>query len=346
MKGKWMGALQIGAVYVGTVVGAGFATGREIVEFFTRFGFIGLIGILMSGYFLIFFGAKIMRLSSRIGARSYQEFNEYLFGKYVGAVINVLTLIMLFGVTAVMLSGSGAVFEEQLGLSKLFGVSITILLAIFVIMMGLKGIFAVNNLFVPMMIIFSFILMVLSMQDTQFLERLVHIPFIEDRFQSIAAPFSYAAFNLALAQAVLVPVGNEIKDEKIVKWGGILGGIALTFILLSSHFTLMMLPNLESYDIPMAVVMKNVASAFYWIYVVVIYGEIFSSLIGDIFGLERQIKKYVPVKSIIIVLFIIAVASIISIVEYGKLLSYLYPVFGYISLLFLFLLWKKPLEEN
>lgn len=34
MKNKWYAAIQLAAVYVGTVVGAGFATGREIVVFF------------------------------------------------------------------------------------------------------------------------------------------------------------------------------------------------------------------------------------------------------------------------------------------------------------------------
>ena len=59
LKTNWGAVIQIAAVYVGTVVGAGFATGREIVEFFSRFGFIGLIGMLMSGYILIFLGFKV-----------------------------------------------------------------------------------------------------------------------------------------------------------------------------------------------------------------------------------------------------------------------------------------------
>ena len=62
MKTNWGAAIQIAAVYVGTVVGAGFATGREIVEFFSRFGFIGLISMIMSGYILIFLGSKLMGL--------------------------------------------------------------------------------------------------------------------------------------------------------------------------------------------------------------------------------------------------------------------------------------------
>jgi len=37
LKTNWGAAIQIAAVYVGTVVGAGFATGREIVDFYTYF---------------------------------------------------------------------------------------------------------------------------------------------------------------------------------------------------------------------------------------------------------------------------------------------------------------------
>ena len=53
---KMAGSFQIAAVYVGTVIGAGFATGREIVEFFTRFGFVGFIAILLKWIFIYYDG--------------------------------------------------------------------------------------------------------------------------------------------------------------------------------------------------------------------------------------------------------------------------------------------------
>lgn len=345
MKTNWGAAFQIAAVYVGTVVGAGFATGREIVEFFSRFGFFGFISILMSGYLLIFLGSKLMRTAAKIGAKSYQEFNEYLFGKYIGMIINVLMLFMLLGVCAVMLSGAGAIFEEQLGINKTIGIMVTITLSFIVMLVGIKGIFAVNTFVVPMMISFSFMLMILSMKMPNFLENFLYIPYVEDGWKTVITPFSYAALNLGLAQAVLVPVASEIKDDRTIRWGGILGGIALTLILISSHITLVMLPGLETYEIPMAVIMKNIASGFYWIFVLIIYGEIFTSVIGNIFGLERQLKRYISLPSVLIVSIIFIVTYFISLIDYSTLLSYLYPLFGYISLLFFILLWMKPLPK-
>lgn len=346
VKKDWSAAFQIAAVYVGTVVGAGFATGREIVEFFSRFGFIGFISILLSGYLLIVLGSKLMRIAAQINAVSYQELNTHLFGKWAGRIINIIMLFMLLGVSAVMLAGAGAVFEEQLGLSKNLGVFITIFLSFIVMMVGTKGLFAVNSFVVPIMICFSLMLMTFSVKQADFIDHLLFIPHAVDGWKGILAPFSYTALNLALAQAVLVPIANEIKDDWTIKWGGILGGAALTIILISSHFTLIMLPNLEQYEIPMAIIMKQIAPFFYWIFVLVIYGEIFTSVIGNVFGLDRQLKQFMTIPTLISISAIFFVSYIISLVNYSELLSMLYPLFGYISLGFFILLWMKPLDRS
>ncbi|WP_413301644.1 hypothetical protein AA0X95_22115 [Bacillus sp. 1P10SD] len=342
MRKNWPAAFQIAAVYVGTVIGAGFATGKEIVEFFSRFGFFGFISILMSGYLFIALGSKLMRIAAQINAKSYQEFNEYLFGKWPGRVINIFMLFMLLGVSAVMLAGAGAVFEEQLGLTKNLGVFLTIGLSIIVMLIGTKGLFAVNSFVVPLMICFSLILMSYSIQMPNFLDQLLFIPHAEDGWKSVVAPFSYTALNLGLAQAVLVPIASEIKDDWTIKWGGILGGMALTLILIASHSTLIMLPNLELYEIPMAIIMKNLAPFLYGVFVLVIYGEIFTSVIGNVFGLDRQLKQYMAIPTMVSVTAIFVVSYLISLVNYGTLLSYLYPLFGYICMTFFVLLWMKP----
>ncbi|WP_064092342.1 YkvI family membrane protein [Rossellomorea aquimaris] len=335
------GSFQIAAVYVGTVIGAGFATGREIVEFFTRFGFIGFIAILLSGYLFITLGTKIMLKSHEINAQSFEHFNEYLFGKVFSKFMNFVMMVMLIGVSAVMLSGAGAVFEEQLLLPKQLGIGITIALGFLTMMVGIKGLFAVNTFVVPIMIIFNLLLMVFSVKNSLFLESFLTIPHSDDGWKSVIAPFSYVAFNLAMAQAVLVPVASEVKDVQTIKYGGYLGGIFLTLILISSHFTLVMIPNVTQYEIPMAVVMKSFVSGIYVIYIIIIYGEIFTSVIGGVFGLEKQLTNYWKFSSVTTFSGIFLVIYSLSFFEYSKLLSYLYPLFGYMSLLFLILLWMK-----
>jgi uncharacterized membrane protein YkvI len=339
---KLAGSFQIAAVYVGTVIGAGFATGREIVEFFTRFGFVGFIAILLSGYLFITMGTKIMLKSHDIKAKSFEEFNEYLFGKWFSKFMNIVMMIMLIGVSAVMLSGAGAVFQEQLLLPKQLGILLTIGLGFITMMVGIKGLFAVNTFVVPLMIIFNLFLMVYSVRNAAFLDAFLMIPHAEDGWKSVVAPFSYVAFNLAMAQAVLVPVAGEVKDRETIKYGGYLGGFFLTLILISSHITLVLIPDVTQYQIPMAVVMKSFVAGFYIIYIIIIYGEIFTSVIGGVFGLEKQLTNYWKGSSLMTFTGIFLVIYSLSFFEYSELLSYLYPLFGYMSLLFIILLWMKP----
>ncbi len=343
VRGNWGAAFQIGAVYVGTIVGAGFATGREIVEFFTQYGVSGLVGIGISGFLFIWLGTRIMIIANRIQAISYKEFNEYLFGRKIAFLVNALMLLVLIGVTSVMLSGAGAVFHEQLGISYQIGILVTSAFSIFVMTYGIKGLFSVNMFVVPIMIFFSVVLAVeVLITDAS---SLLSTPGFESlSFKWMISPFLYAAFNLAMAMPVLVPLAKEMDNEKTLRWGGLIGGGALCLILFTSHISLSALPNVESFEIPMAEVMKNFMAAFYWLYIVVIYGEIFTSVIGNLFGLERQLKNVIKLPSILIVFGILSIAYVISQLGYGSLISFLYPLFGYMSLILLVLL-AKPMNQ-
>ncbi|MFS0861828.1 hypothetical protein [Fredinandcohnia sp. 179-A 10B2 NHS] len=343
MRGNWGAAFQIGAVYVGTIVGAGFATGREIVEFFTQYGIYGLAGIGISGFLFIWLGTRIMLIANRIQADSYKEFNEYLFGKKAAIIVNILMLLVLVGVSSVMLSGAGAVFHEQLGLSYQLGIFLTIILSIFVLLFGIKGLFGVNMFVVPIMIFFSVVLAI-EVIVTEPVSILQTVETEHTSYRWIISPFLYAAFNLTMAMPVLVPLAKEMKDEKTLRWGGLIGGGSLCLILLTSHISLSALPDVKLYEIPMAEVMKHFMFTFYWLYILVIYGEIFTSVIGNIFGLERQVRKMIKVPSLMIVGGILAVSYVISQLGYGSLISFLYPLFGYVSLIVLVLL-SRPIKH-
>lgn len=330
----WMRAIQIAFVYVGTVVGAGFATGKEIVQFFTQYGAIAVVTIAVSGGLFIFLGTRLMIMANRLHARSYEQFNAYLFGK-VSVVVNLFMFVVLFSVTAVMLSGAGAVFEEQLHMRADVGLALTMILAFVTMLFGLNGILSVNMIVVPLMIIFSFAISLMNGSD---------LVWTKPPLAAFFSPFAYVAFNLAMAQVVLVPLATEVKDEKTIRLGGVLGGVLLMFILLSSHFALSLLPHLQSYSIPMAEVVKRSLASFYGLYVVIIYGEIFSSFIAGVFGLHRKLALFFRKPVFVLIALLLAMYAF-SLVGYNALLSVLYPLFGYMSIIFIFLLFYRKMPS-
>lgn len=344
--------LPIAATYIGTVVGAGFATGQEILQFFTVYYHWGILGILVSSFLFIWLGKKMMVVSRRIGAYSYQELNHHLFGKYIGSVANIFVFIILFGVTAVMLSGTGAIFEEQLGLPYQVGIIVTLVLCFFVMLKGMKGIFIVNSLVVPMMLLFSVIILVkvgIMLQSSGSFSLFAQPIGTEaiTGWKWLGSALTYVAFNLAMSQSVLVPLGKEVDQEHALKWGGILGGIGLGFMLLASHFALAgLMPDVQQFDIPIAEVIKDFGWIILLLFLLVIYGEVFTTLIGNVFGLSRQITSLVQLPEKWLILMILLTSFVISQIGFSSLVSNLYPIFGYMGLALLFMLAVKKLPSE
>ncbi|WP_368654960.1 hypothetical protein AB4Y30_08025 [Ornithinibacillus sp. 4-3] len=336
MRNRKISILLLAATYVGTVMGAGFSSGKEIVTFFSVYGALGSIGIAISGLFFILIGTKIMIISARIGAYSYQELNKYLFGHNFARAVNLFIFFVVIGVTSVMLSGAGAVFHEQLGLPIQLGIIITLILSYITVLKGLNGLFAINSYIVPLMILFVlFVASSIAGEHPHLLVKNLLPVQLSDNLSWAGSPFAYAAFNLMTAQVVLVPLGKEIQDEHILRWGGFWGGLTLFFILLSIHFSLSVFPDTFHYEIPMAEVVQHFGTLIHVLFLIVIYGEIFNTVVGNVFGITRQLQSAFHLRYQHAVLIILFVIFLISQVGYGKLLSVLYPIFGYMGLFFL-----------
>ena len=116
MKNEGVTTFKVAAVYIGTIVGAGFATGQEVLQFFNRFGIWGLGGLAVATILFIVFGYIIMDLGRVLNARSHLEVIRYSGGNILGTFIDIVITIFLFGSLTAMIAGTGALFEQQLKL--------------------------------------------------------------------------------------------------------------------------------------------------------------------------------------------------------------------------------------
>lgn len=334
--------LQVGFTYIGTIVGAGFATGQEILQFFTRYGWIAVLTIMLSSLLLIWLGVKLMLLAHDVKAKSYEDLNKYLFGRRIGEGISWFILVILFGITAVMLAGAGTIFYEHLHLPYQLGLVVTMGLTYLIILKGMDGILAVNSVVVPLMITFSLLVVGMNLHSPT-AGNWLHLQGFGPSLSSWVSPVLYAAFNLALAQAVLVPLGSAVPDRTVIRWGGILGGVGIGLMLLGGHFALSAhMPGITRFDIPMGHMIEPLGSGLRYLFLLVIFGEIFTTFIANIFGLMSQLEGRIPLHRNLIIIFLLIFCYLISLIGFKRLLSTLYPLFGLISLLwFLMVIWRK-----
>lgn len=338
MRERWVLASRIGFTYIGTVVGAGFASGQEILQFFTLYGKYSHWGVLVSTFLFPWLGTRMMLVGQRLRAQSYEEFNLYLFGERWGKWMTAFVGLILFGVTTAMMSGTGALFEEQLGWSFHLGVIFTALVSYLVIIRGMQGILSVNSLVVPLMFLFTALVAIHGWKSGD-LASLTDIPSRLKESHWFLSAITYVAFNLAMSQAVLVPLGGEVKDPATIRLGGWIGGIGLGMMLLASNFAMQLrLDDLAQTEIPMAFVIHALGAGMKYFFLAVMWGEIFTTLIGNVYGLAANLSQVVPFRLQTIMALIFLFGYLFSLVGFPTLVSYLYPFFGYSGMILIVLL--------
>jgi uncharacterized membrane protein YkvI len=327
--------LQVAFTFIGTVVGAGFATGREILQFFTQYGWTAVFAIVISALLFVWLGTKMMILAGKIGAVSYEDLNVYLFGPQYGRWVSHFMLVVLLGVNTVMLAGAGSVFEEHLNLSYEYGLLLTMLFSFLVIRRGISAILTVNTIVVPVTLMVTGLLVLHTLRSPA-AGHWIHVLNEHSPFQLWTSPFLYAAFNLSLAQAVLVPVGAEIKDRRLLQWGGWIGGAGIGFMLIAGHYVLTTyMPGIRQYEIPMASIAMQLGVVMKFVFILLIFTEVFTSFVADSYGLVLQLQQRLRLPQSVVAISVLSFCYIVSHAGFSFLLGLLYPLFGMVSLIWL-----------
>lgn len=135
------------AVIIGTIIGAGFASGREILNFFNVYGENGILGIILSS---TLFGLVIALIISIVNKRNITEYEEMVNRNKILAIILKIFSVVCF---CIMISGVGAFVEEQLGISFWIGTAFAVAISYSMFLHRFKGLEVFNCILVPLIII-------------------------------------------------------------------------------------------------------------------------------------------------------------------------------------------------
>ncbi|RYD02451.1 hypothetical protein N752_24280 [Desulforamulus aquiferis] len=243
--------IRLTATYIGAVIGAGFASGQEILQFFILFGYKGLAGVAVATVLFAYLGALILYLSIKLRSGSYQELMSYLLGNWAGRFMDLLSLWMLLGGLAVMLSGSGAVVQEYLGFPGWVGILAALIVIAMVIFNGVKGLLLANVILVPVKFAAVCIIAALAILYRGLPDQLPAISSYGISGNWLWSSVLYVSFNMIVPVAVLSSLGRSV-PPRIGILGGVIGGLGLGFTaLLVTLAGLAFYPEVAGYEVPM-----------------------------------------------------------------------------------------------
>lgn len=153
MKKELTKIFQVATVFIGTIVGAGLASGKEITEFFTQYGIESFLGIIACGIFYILISSIISKISIDHNLNSYSDVMNIVSPNILGKLTGLITTFFLISSASIILAGSGALINQFFQLPKIIGSLIMIFIAVIFLLRDTEGLIEVNSFIVPALIV-------------------------------------------------------------------------------------------------------------------------------------------------------------------------------------------------
>lgn len=326
---------QIGAAYIGTIIGAGFASGQEIMQFFTQYGSLGMLMSCLTGLLFYICGYAIFYLSRHYGAYDYNSFIIKVCGPRISIIYDCIISMFLFFGASIMFSGSGAIFEESLGINRLIGISLIALLTLLVVLKSVEGILKMNSIVVPILIvvILYVLLKTVGISSPDIITAKLGAIYSGSPFRPIFAFVFYCSYNLVLALGVLSAFTKNISNHKVLRKGAFMGGVGLMLLAVALNISLTIyLPAILKLSIPVLHIVGMYSFYTKYAVLICIWCAVYSTAIANVFSLANRMAKNRPSAYKLISLFIIAACIPLSLLNFKSLISFFYPLYGALSM--------------
>lgn len=321
--------ISITLVIIGALIGAGFASGQEIFSFFYIYGKNGIYGILIMSILIGIFIYKSLKIIYQKQVYNYNDFlNLFIKNTKIRNVIlwivNVLLLVSFY----IMVAGFGAYFEQEIGINRIIGSIVLNLLCVIVFFSNIKGVLKASNLIVPFLIFFIFFIGIKNIVQIR------TIDFYQMKNNWILSMLIYNSYNFILLMPVLISLKKEITKEKNIKKVSILVTIIILILSISIFFLLLNanIKEIENQEMPIVYIISNYFNKYKKIYAFIVLASIFTTAISVGIGFLQNISEnsnsYPQ-----FVLFMCITSLLMSNIGFSKLLNFIYPVFGYIGIL-------------
>ncbi len=331
-----LGVLAAAGTYIGTVVGAGFASGQEVLQFFGLLGPWGIPAAFLAIIGFWVFGFAVMDAGRRLGAKSHLPVLQEISGKYVSPFLDFITTFFLFGAFSAMLAGAGSALNQEFGVTWLVGAIFMAALSLVTVLLGLRGLVAAVSALVPLLIAGVIAVSVAVLKTTGISFRLPPAGFEPLIGAWPLSGLTYVSYNIIMSSPILAVLGTTLKDSKEVFLAAVLGALGLGMSLLFVSLAITSsFPEVLFYEVPLARLASNVHALGGRFYTIVFMVEVYTTAAANLYGFSARLAAPgTPGFVFVTVLF-----SLVSIwaasAGFSNLVKIVYPLVGWAGSLFL-----------
>ena len=311
---------SIVGLYIGGIIGAGFASGQELVVFFTNYGVAGMVGIVVAILLLSLGTMLVLDFCARHSVSSYATLLGKLDPKRTH-ILDVLYSVFLLIGNSVMFAGIGAIGDTPWSSFHLR--VITGLLVLLVLRRGVEGVARASAWLAPVLV---FILCALSIDRLRNLG--IRIP-THGSWQAMEAATLYSSYNLGFSMTVLASIQTSLKSQRKRLAFVIIANIILGISMVLLFFALGTLtPEELSSPFPLGHLFNSRGVLAIGFYRLMLWGAMYSTAMAHSLALvsrTTEMQRFSWTKSSVLVVLL---SLALSYAGFATLIRVAYPILG------------------
>ncbi|MBO4815686.1 MAG: hypothetical protein J5507_01850 [Clostridia bacterium] len=329
--------LKVIFVIVGTIIGAGFSSGQEILTFFNKYGEYGIIGLIISSILIGIIIYKTLKISLEKNVSTYEKFIERIMpnkvknNKILLFTINNIVNIFLLISFNVMVAGFSTFFVQEFSIPKIIGSIVIAILTFNIFIKGIDGVVKINAYLIPTILVLIIFLGIKKINTFEFVK-------VNETMYWIVSSILYASYNSICLIPILLSLKKYIKNKQDAKLVSIFTTLIMSilsliiYLLVNSYFL-----EIINIEIPVVYIAGKLGAYAKYIYGLLILGAIFTTAISSGYGFLSNVssnkKRYLNLGAVICSISIFS-----GLLGFSNLIGFLYPIFGYLGIIQIFFL--------
>ncbi|MDQ0209127.1 YkvI family membrane protein [Alkalicoccobacillus murimartini] len=320
----WANGLKWMFLIVGTLIGAGYASGRELWQFF---GAESNVAIFLFTALFTISCFVIMNLAFTQKTTQYVPLLTTLVGPKLARAYDWIILSYLFSTTTIMLAGAGATLEVY-NIPFWLGMTGTAAMVVLLFLKDTQGMTTINAYLIPVLIL-SLVSILLVFQYS------LGFTFSLDlsHQQNWPSAITFTSLNILPVVAVVSAIGNQMKHKGEIWIAAIGSGVLMGSIsYLYNESLLQIAGEIMFYEIPLFVILKQYPSIMVIAMSVLLWLAIYTTAGAGIFGLISRLRGYLRGESWLIAMFLLAIMAPLTTFGFSSMIAVLYPLYGAVNL--------------
>ncbi|SJZ83671.1 Uncharacterized membrane protein YkvI [Cetobacterium ceti] len=339
------------------LIGSGFATGQEVLQYFAAYGYWGVGGAILTLLLLVYVCSSFLIVGQRENFQKGNDIYKYYCGEKLGTCFDYFSTFFCFLSFIVMIGGAAATLNQHYNLPPIVGGLVIAILALITVLAGLNNLVDIIGKIGPTIVIISIFLGVFSLiKNYGNLHPDIIIPALESVESSsklvkassswYLAAFSYVGFCMLWLAGFLASLGKKASSPLEARLGGIFGGIFFSVAVIIVALGLLATIEITAgTQIPMLYLANDVHSAFSSIFAIIILAGIYTTAVPLLWNVSSRFTEEKTSKFKLLTLALVVIGLVTGLwVPFDKLVNVIYVLNGYFGGILLLIMFVRTLK--